>query len=136
MERCSVCEGPALHYAHGLCRYHYDLKRRYGPSMKPRFPMEDRTGARNPAWKGDGAKHAAVHAWLTRNYEKKNVCEECGKEGRTDWAFQRWPESLTRNRDDYRELCRRCHQAFDVSTGERNYNHLVHRHLKPAPNSE
>jgi hypothetical protein len=91
--------------------------------------MDQRGGAGNPVWKGDEAGYSAMHMWARHHFEKNGSCEECGREGRTDWAFQLWPEPLTRERDDYRELCRRCHQAYDVSTGERNYDHLRGRGL-------
>jgi hypothetical protein len=51
--------------------------------------------------------------WLLRNCPKTGVCEECGAEGKTDYAFKRHPEPHTRNRDDYAELCKSCHWRFD-----------------------
>ena len=72
-------------------------------------------GERNPAWKGDGARHSAVHTWLNRHWRKAGRCEECGQERRTDWAFTRHPEPHTRRREDYRELCRSCHQREDAA---------------------
>jgi len=56
---------------------------------------------------------STVHQWLTAHYRKWNVCEECGLMGRTDWAYLHHPSTHTRNRDDYRELCRKCHRKMD-----------------------
>ena len=55
----------------------------------------------------------AIHKWLRRHFPKAGVCEECGAEGPTDYAFKKHPEPHTRDRDDYRELCRHCHMVFD-----------------------
>lgn len=78
-----------------------------------------RENEKNPAWRGDEAGSSAVHMWLRRYYPYSGVCEECGETKRTEWSFQRWPAPYTRDRDDYRELCRPCHMAFDFATGER-----------------
>ena len=64
-------------------------------------------------------KYDAIHRWLAYNYPKTNRCERCGKEGRTDYAFIRWPNSHTHNRTDYEELCVSCHRKFDYATGQR-----------------
>jgi len=60
-----------------------------------------------------------VHQWLTAHHRKWNICEECGLMGRTDWAYLHHPQSHTRNRDDYRELCRRCHFKMDEAVYQR-----------------
>ena len=70
-------------------------------------------GAANPSWRGDASHHNGIHTWLRRNWTKADNCEECGKHGKTDWAFLRHPEPHTRERADYRELCRSCHVVFD-----------------------
>lgn len=41
------------------------------------------------------------------------ACEECGKEGPSDYANLRHPEPPSRNRSQYAELCRACHMAKD-----------------------
>ena len=71
-------------------------------------------GAQHGMWRGDDAGYHSIHAWLTRNHPKADVCEECGKAKKTEWAFMRHPEPHTRKRGDYRELCRRCHYHFDI----------------------
>jgi len=55
----------------------------------------------------------AVHYWLKTRHPKVGRCEKCGREGRTDYAYLYHPEPHTRDRDDYRELCRRCHFKMD-----------------------
>ncbi len=87
----------------------------------------------NPAWKGDDASQSAFHAWLRHNYPYTGVCEECGEERRTEWAFLRWPEPYTRDRDDYREMCRSCHTNFDYSTGQREKAALAGRTGRSRP---
>lgn len=54
-----------------------------------------------------------IHQWLCAHHPKAGRCEECGREGKTDYAFQRHPAAHTRERDDYRELCRSCHFRLD-----------------------
>lgn len=59
--------------------------------------------------------YGAIHSQLSREHPKAGVCEECGKTGgRTEYAFQRHPEPHTTERDDYRELCPRCHKHCDA----------------------
>lgn len=55
----------------------------------------------------------SIHKWLRQNFPKTGRCEKCGREGKTDYAFLRHPESYTRDIADYRELCRSCHFKFD-----------------------
>jgi hypothetical protein len=60
----------------------------------------------------------ALHLWLRRWYPKKNVCEHCGREGKTDYA------SITghvysRNLADYAEVCPSCHLKMDYASGAR-----------------
>lgn len=54
-----------------------------------------------------------IHKWLRTHHPKANVCEECGKVGRTDYAYLFHPQPHTRDRNDYRELCRKCHRTMD-----------------------
>ncbi len=60
-----------------------------------------------------------IHAWINRRFEKTGLCEDCGKAGKTDWSFQKHPNPYTRNRLDYRELCRSCHTKYDIAIGYR-----------------
>jgi hypothetical protein len=65
---------------------------------------------------------SVIHHWLNQHHPKTGACDECGAEGPTDYAFKKHPESHTRNRDDYRELCRSCHTTFDLASGIRPKN--------------
>ena len=69
-------------------------------------------GSKNPRWLGNSDLQA-THAWLKRNCPKQGVCEHCGKEGKTEYAFKHHPKPYTRDVADYEELCRRCHMAAD-----------------------
>jgi hypothetical protein len=75
-------------------------------------------GAGNPNWLGTEASYKAIHIWLNRNHPRTGVCDKCFARGKTDYA--KIGEAYTRNRDDYRELCRRCHMAFDSELRSRN----------------
>ena len=55
----------------------------------------------------------AVHAWLRNHYPKSGRCDKCGAEGRTEFAYLHHPLPPSRDRNDYRELCRKCHVAQD-----------------------
>lgn len=72
-----------------------------------------RRGPANNKWLGEAAHHNGVHTWLRKNFPKAGVCDLCGRVGRTDHAFLNHPQAHTRNRNDYRELCRSCHVRFD-----------------------
>lgn len=74
-------------------------------------------GPRPNAWKPGSS--AGIHAHLNLHYPKSGVCDECGCEGKTDYAFLRHPAPHTRDRDDYAELCRSCHMSFDFAIGYR-----------------
>jgi hypothetical protein len=63
-----------------------------------------------------------IHNWLRYNYPKTGVCENCGEEGKTEYAFKRHPKPHTRNRKDYMELCRLCHVRLDGGHGAAKTN--------------
>jgi len=63
-------------------------------------------------WKGNRASYRTIHQWLERHYIKKGICEHCGLHTKTDWANKTGNyERLIR--DDWIELCRSCHKAYD-----------------------
>jgi hypothetical protein len=74
---------------------------------------ESKRGAKHPLWQGDAANYRAVHKWLCRNYPKAGRCDRCGREARTEYAFLAGGRNVTRNREDYAELCRSCHVKHD-----------------------
>ncbi len=75
-------------------------------------------GARSAKWKGDDASYGAIHAYLRKHFPKAGICEECGQAKRTDYALIKGRE-YSRNREDYRELCERCHIRYDDIGGSR-----------------
>lgn len=78
-----------------------------------RAKLSAKRGANHHNWKGDEASYTAIHVWLTRNHPKTGRCEECGREGRTDYSNT--SGEYRRDRADYRELCRSCHRLFDIA---------------------
>lgn len=71
------------------------------------------SGERGGRWKGDDAEYRALHAHLCKYYPKAEVCEGCGKASKTEYSLIHGRE-YSRNRDDYRELCRKCHMVYDL----------------------
>jgi hypothetical protein len=54
-----------------------------------------------------------IHQWLNKHHPKAGRCSECGREGKTDYAYKHHPQPHTRNIEDYDELCRSCHFRRD-----------------------
>ena len=75
---------------------------------------------RHHAWKGDEACYRVKHAALNLHFPKTGVCEECGSKAVTEYALIHGRE-VSRNREDYLEMCKPCHHVYDTG-GERNYN--------------
>ena len=76
-------------------------------------------GQNHHGWRGDAVSYRALHTYLSSHYPKTGVCEECGGSGsRTEYALIKGRE-YTRNREDYRELCKRCHNVYDEVGGSR-----------------
>ena len=73
-----------------------------------------------PPWfKGEEASYRAIHTYLSKHFPKSGICEECGEAKPTDYALIKGRE-YSRDRTDYRELCRRCHVFYD-ETGYCSY---------------
>jgi hypothetical protein len=86
----------------------------HAPSAEARARM---SAARKGRFHSDKPK--TIHVYVNRTYPKSGICEECGAVGKTDYASLTL-HSYTRNREDYAELCRSCHQLLDYRTGERS----------------
>jgi hypothetical protein len=56
----------------------------------------------------------AIHKYLRRTYPKTGACDECGRRKGTEYALIHGC-SYSRNRQDYRELCKACHRRYDQS---------------------
>jgi hypothetical protein len=85
-----------------------------------------------PWYKGDGASYRAIHTYLSKHFPKSGICEECGEVKPTDYALIHGRE-YSRDRADYRELCRRCHVFYD-ETGYCSY--WKKQGLEAAPKGE
>jgi len=83
----------------------------------PAYFIEKRKGDGNPGWKGTNVKYSSLHCWIRDNFEKKMECETCGKKCVTDWSHK--THIYTRNREEWQELCRSCHQFYDYKHGLR-----------------
>jgi hypothetical protein len=55
----------------------------------------------------------AFHKYLGRHHPKTGICDQCGAAAKTDYALIHGRE-YSRNRNDYRELCRKCHAGYDL----------------------
>lgn len=79
-----------------------------------------RMEAAGASWKGDDAQYQAIHLWLRRWNPKTGICDHCGENvgprghTGTHFAFKFHGEPYTRNREDYIELCPRCHNRMDA----------------------
>jgi AraC-like DNA-binding protein len=76
--------------------------------------IKDRWGEKNPNWKGNDAGYEAMHTRLHRRRGKASECSVCGTRDRRhkyDWAnlSGRYDDP-----DDYAQMCRKCHIAFDA----------------------
>jgi hypothetical protein len=58
-------------------------------------------------------KYDALHSWLRATYRKNGVCDKCGGSfARTEFSLIHG-RSYTKSREDYRELCKKCHMNYD-----------------------
>jgi hypothetical protein len=81
------------------------------------FTLRNQTEKNNFRWLGDNANSNGIHTWLRKNFVKTGICENCDTEGKTDYAFKFHPKKHTRNINDYKELCRKCHIKYDQPPG-------------------
>lgn len=65
-----------------------------------------------PWWTGDDVGYRALHTYLTKHFPKSGVCDECGKSAKTEYALIKGRQ-YSRAREDYRELCHKCHAIYD-----------------------
>lgn len=69
------------------------------------------TGINSGTWKGDNIGYSHLHVWVRNNRLKSGKCEHCGLIKITDWANK--SHKYKRRLDDWIELCRKCHIAYD-----------------------
>ena len=72
---------------------------------------QKRLGENNPMWKGDKVGCGALHDWIKPRKPKPPLCEKCKMVPPFDLASTN--DSYTRNLDDWRWLCRKCHMTLD-----------------------
>ena len=78
-------------------------------------------GSEHPNWRGGEARLTTLHQWLNANFPKTGICDQCSTSGKTHFALIHGCE-YSRRREDYREMCVRCHNAYDHEShqGEKN----------------
>jgi len=84
----------------------------YVKGQPVRFIRGHSLKASQPWWRGDDASYRAKHTYLSKHYPKSGICEECGETKPTDYALIKGRQ-YSRDREDYRELCRGCHVIYD-----------------------
>lgn len=77
-------------------------------------------GKESPFWKGEKAGYGAVHTFLTKNYKKKDYCENCKTFdfSRIEWA--NISGKYHREREDYWCLCPPWHRKLDLLISKPN----------------
>lgn len=85
-------------------------------------------GEENSKWKGNKAKKRAIHFWVRTHKPKPqyNLCEFCLDKKYYDVANIK-NHKYTRNFDDYKWLCRKCHSNFDFPDGRNNKLNKINR---------
>ena len=75
-------------------------------------------GDKNPTWKGEKAKYAAIHMWVRSHKGKPGCCTMCGKKGNSHQIhWSNIDHKYKRNLDDYVALCASCHKRYDLDNG-------------------
>lgn len=60
-------------------------------------------------------KYYATHQWMYKNYGKANKCEDCGDKEALAYDWANISKTYKREREDWKQLCRSCHQRFDMT---------------------
>jgi hypothetical protein len=100
-------KGEAKRFIHN----HNHRGRKQSELAKARMRVAFGRGPDHHLWKGDEAKYGAKHQWMLKWFKKTGRCEACGCEARTEWANR--DHAYRRVREDWLELCTRCHRCFD-----------------------
>lgn len=69
-------------------------------------------GEKHPLWKGDNVGYSALHEWISFNWGKPKLCEQCGT---TESKKFQWANLGIYNRDrkNWKRMCASCHHKFD-----------------------
>ena len=81
-------------------------------------------GSEHVLWKGNRVSYSALHHWVRRKLGSANHCVECGldeipigKKKYFDWA--NISGNYQRDLKDWKQLCKKCHVAFDSVTNRK-----------------
>ncbi len=94
-----------------------DQERKY---TKPKFNSgwfkHQKTGAENPNWKGNKAKHSGLHCWIREHFTPESKCEICKRDndGSTLFDWSNKDHKYSRDRNDWQHVCRKCHINYDI----------------------
>ena len=81
---------------------------------KTSFKKGQNKEEKNVNWKGDNVGYRSIHEYVERRKEKPNECDYCGKENcRLELSFDHSLGKHTRNIEDYKYLCSKCHKVRD-----------------------
>lgn len=64
---------------------------------------------------------SAIHSRLNKEHPRSGICEECHEPADTQYAYLWHPLPYTDRRDDYKELCPRCHRRADTARRKQVY---------------
>lgn len=74
-----------------------------------------KAGKEHYNWKGGSAGYSAIHKWVKKYFGTPSVCEHCSSTKSVIWANM--DHKYTRDRNTWKQLCSKCHQAFDRVNG-------------------
>lgn len=115
MEECKNCgEETFGSFKTGLCRKCFvtigNPFRRLEVIKKVK---EHQKGKTNSNWKGNKVSYRGLHNWLRRNWGKPSFCEYCKSITKNKYDWANITGIYTRERKDYKRLCRGCHIKLD-----------------------
>ena len=84
-----------------------------------KFPAGKMEGKKNVNWKGNKVGYFGLHDWVRKHKPKPEVCEFCKTNPPKQIA--KVSKNYTRNVDDYKWLCCKCHINFDGTINNLNY---------------
>jgi hypothetical protein len=67
------------------------------------------------------SKYDNVHLWMNNTYTKTGICEQCGMSATTQWSNK--SGEYRQERDDWQELCVKCHRQYDKQPHMRGASH-------------
>lgn len=73
-------------------------------------------------WKGEKVGYGGVHLFLKKKYPKPKKCEECNQTRKVD--LSNISGKYLRNIKDFKWLCRSCHQKYDRTKMEVEYEEI------------